>query len=150
MTPQLHGSIWWPNLNYLDVCDSTLLLKSQQNLHLSPNTTTVFQFTTQLKNGSKGRAFLCQHQFGHQNNLKFHIRGCKSIKNYQCSFFLMIRIVSFEFAFVIKTDPLDTFLNKLHMITRLLKILKEPFICSPNLKVHAFFWQYNQIFIKIV
>ena len=23
---ELHGSIWWPNLNYLDVCDMTLLL----------------------------------------------------------------------------------------------------------------------------
>ena len=26
MIPQLHSSIWWPNLNYLDGCDSTLLL----------------------------------------------------------------------------------------------------------------------------
>ena len=26
MMPELHGSIWWPYLNYLDVCDMILLL----------------------------------------------------------------------------------------------------------------------------
>ena len=28
MIPELHGSIWWPYLNYLDVCDMTLLLNT--------------------------------------------------------------------------------------------------------------------------
>ena len=48
---ELHGSIWWPNLNYLDVCDSTLLYQYNTSTDISHVVCILFDKSVYLLQG---------------------------------------------------------------------------------------------------